>query len=393
MKNILALVSYYLPGYKSGGPVRSLSNLVEEVKDRFNFHIVTRDRDFGESQAYNNIRLGEWNEVGGARVFYCTPHQLTLLGLRRVISSVKYDVLYINGFFNPVFSIRAILLRRNRLIRRGPCIVAPQGEFSPGAFETRWVRKQAYVKLSRAIGTYGDVSWQASSSMERGDIQKHFGAEADIHLCADSVSPGLLSKKLEPPEKRPGKLKVVYISRIVPKKNLYGAIQLLSSLRGEVEFKIYGAIDDRSYWDKCQERIRSVPSSISVSYEGVVDHEEVVTMFSRSHVFLFPTFGENFGHVVLEALVAGCVPLVGDATPWQVIEKQRLGWTISVSQPDLWVSRLNQCLNMDQVAMDSYSNRCRSYARLLIANGGAAAAFEAMCEKADEQFRRRVSDG
>jgi len=393
MKDILSLVSYYLPGHKSGGPVRTLSNLVAEVGDRFNFHIVTRDRDFGDSLAYANIRPGEWNEVAGARVFYCTPHQLTAPGLRRVISSIGYDLLYINGFFNPIFSIRPALLRRSRLIRRGPCILAPQGEFSPGAFETRWVRKKAYVKLSGAIGTYGDVSWQASSPMERRDIERHFGADADVHLCADSVSPALLSKKLAPPEKRPGRLKVVYLSRIVPKKNLYGAIQLLLSLSGEVEFKIYGAIDDRAYWDRCLERIRSLPGNISVSYEGVVDHEDVVTVFSRSHVFLFPTLGENFGHVVLEAMVAGCVPLVGDETPWQDVERERLGWIMPASQPELWRSRLQECLNMDQSAMDSYSNRCRSYARSLIAKGGAAAAFEAMCEKADARFHRRVSDG
>jgi hypothetical protein len=46
---ILILNEYYLPGYKAGGPIRSISNLVSWLGDDFNFKIITTDRDYLDS--------------------------------------------------------------------------------------------------------------------------------------------------------------------------------------------------------------------------------------------------------------------------------------------------------------------------------------------------------
>lgn len=64
-------MGYYLPGFKSGGPVRSLSNMVDHLADSAEFYIVTRDKDLGDSRPYESIDGAEnWVEVGEAKVFY-----------------------------------------------------------------------------------------------------------------------------------------------------------------------------------------------------------------------------------------------------------------------------------------------------------------------------------
>ena len=51
----------------------------------------------------------------------------------------------------------------------------------------------------------------------------------------------------------------------------------------------------------------------------------VSQIFERHRVFLFPTMGENFGHVVPESLTAGCPVVTTDATPWQDLEDKGVG--------------------------------------------------------------------
>src|SRR5690606_23072653 len=64
---ILTFVHYYLPGYKSGGPVRTIANMVEHLSDQLDFWIVTSDRDALDSDPYPNVTIDAWNAVGKDR--------------------------------------------------------------------------------------------------------------------------------------------------------------------------------------------------------------------------------------------------------------------------------------------------------------------------------------
>src|SRR5207248_5639580 len=98
---ILIAIESYLPGWKYGGPVRSLSALVEALGDEFRFKIVTRDRDFKEKQAYPDVVPNRWQRVGKADVLYLTPRDLSLRSFQKVIAEVATQVIYLNSFFSP----------------------------------------------------------------------------------------------------------------------------------------------------------------------------------------------------------------------------------------------------------------------------------------------------
>ena len=57
-------------------------------------------------------------------------------------------------------------------------------------------------------------------------------------------------------------------------------------------------------------------------------------MLGKHHVFLFPTLGENFGQVILEAMTAGCAILISDATPWRGLQEKGYGWELPLAQPN-----------------------------------------------------------
>ena len=60
---ILCFVGHYLPGYRSGGPIRSISNLVENLGDEFKIHIICSDRDLSDKEPYANINTNTWKTV------------------------------------------------------------------------------------------------------------------------------------------------------------------------------------------------------------------------------------------------------------------------------------------------------------------------------------------
>ena len=98
-KKVLVLTHFYTPGYRGGGPIKSISNLVEILGNELDFYVVTSDRDLGSKAPYEGIRFDEWLEVGRAKVFYVGESPLWWLKIARVVSSRRFDLIYLNSFF------------------------------------------------------------------------------------------------------------------------------------------------------------------------------------------------------------------------------------------------------------------------------------------------------
>src|SRR6185437_5508431 len=67
---VLAILDIYLPGFKGGGPTRSLANMVSRLGDRIDFRIVALDRDLGDTKPYPGIRSGRWTKSEASSTFY-----------------------------------------------------------------------------------------------------------------------------------------------------------------------------------------------------------------------------------------------------------------------------------------------------------------------------------
>ena len=79
-KKVLIFIDWYLPGYKAGGPVQSISNMVEHLKEEFDFSIITRNTDYCERTPYSNILSNQWNALSnGIKVFYFSYKTLRAL--------------------------------------------------------------------------------------------------------------------------------------------------------------------------------------------------------------------------------------------------------------------------------------------------------------------------
>jgi len=84
---IFTLSDHYLPGYKAGGPIRTLNNMFDQLGNEFRFKIMTRDRDFGDNKHYPGIKLDDWNSVSKADVFYMPPNRRSLSDFKKLLCS------------------------------------------------------------------------------------------------------------------------------------------------------------------------------------------------------------------------------------------------------------------------------------------------------------------
>ena len=359
---VLAFITYYLPAYKAGGPVQSVSNMVERLCDHISIKILTSDRDIGEHTPFNSIKVNQWNTVGSALVFYLRSRQYTPLKIRSILNGIDYDVVYLNSYFSFRYSILPTTLWKFGVIKNTPFIIAPRGEFSTGALGLKKFKKRVFIMLARAMGLYRDVIWQASSSRERDDIKNSFGKNANV-LVAKNMSPLIKGDEISRSfrHKRKGYLKIIFLSRIAPMKNLHFALEMLKGLGGKLSFAIYGPIEDVRYWSRCQEIIREFDDKVKVKYHGTVEHDRVHSLMSENDIFFLPTLGENYGHVILEALSAGCPVLISDQTPWLELEKKGVGWDIPLRDFEKYQDILQKCISMDSYEYIKWSKKAQEY--------------------------------
>lgn len=348
MKKILIFTDYHLPGYKGGGVVRENVNAIERLGERYDFHVLTRGFDIGEKETYPGIALNDWNQLGKAKVFYAGHGQLSFATIRRVLKECSPDVICLTSFFSPL-GIKFLTLRRLGMTPDVPVILVPNGEFSPGALSLKATKKKIFRTLAFPGKLYSNLIWKAASELEKQDIERVVGTNCEIHI-APSMTPRVIFEDYsfeKKPLKKSGAARLVFLSRVVRKKNVLHTLELLAEISGEVIFDIYGPLEDEAYWQECKALIDRMPDNIKVCVRGSIPHDKVAAALSDYHFFVMPTLGENFGHVFLEAFAAGCPLLISDKTPWRDLEAKNLGWDLPLERQDLWRAALQECVEMD----------------------------------------------
>ena len=377
---VLILLSHYLPGYKAGGPIQSIANMAEALGDELDFRIVTCDRDIGERSSFTNIAVRRWVQVGKASVFYVPDTWSALWTLVRILITTPADLLYLNSFFARRYSMFVLFLRRLGLFRPKSVLLAPRGEFSIGALHIKSWRKRTYIALSKWLGLYANVLWHASSRFEESDIHNAFcqgesiavagpiarqdpeiGRKLRIMTAVDIPGAGRVGFRLPKRVKPSGGIRLVFLSRVSRKKNLDGALSALRGLTGEVLFDIYGPIEDQPYWKSCQGLIAGLPPNVEVKYRGEAHHDLVHQVLSEYDALLFPTHGENYGHVIREALSAGCPVIISDQTPWRGLEARGVGWDLPLRDMERIRSIIQTCIDMAPDDFAEWALRASDY--------------------------------
>lgn len=360
---ILTFAWHYTPGQKAGGALRSIVNLVETLGDEFEFRIITSDRDLRDTEPYPGLVRDQWLPVGKAWVMYLSPRGQSLGNLVRLLRHVKYDVIYLNSFFARRWSIVPLLLHRLGLARKVPVVLAPRGEFSAGALNIKPARKRIFLAVARLLGLYRRIIWQASTAYEEADIRRQVADSGATIFTASDLPCPVAHDQIARTErvKESGSLRAVFLSRISRMKNLDAALRMLNGLSGQVLLDIYGPAEDNDYWAECQATIAQLPENVRVNYRGHLPHDRVTNTLADYDLFVLPTLGENFGHVISEALTSGCPVLLSDQTPWRGLEEAGVGWDIPLDETDRSNAALQKCVDMGHEEHLAMRGRAREF--------------------------------
>ena len=390
----MVFCDYYLPGFKSGGGMWTVVNLVERFSDKYEFYVVTRNHDGKADRApYDSVKTGDWNQVGSAKAYYLRPRQLTIRAFAELIREVKPDF----AFLNSVFSLPSITFLRTRKtaeFSKLPVIVSPCGELSPATLKLKAVKKGLFLKYAQLAGLYRDVIWRASFETDAEEIRAAIGRNVEI-MCAPDLPPKTILPDLNianKPAKRPGSVRFVFVSRLVRKKNLHFLFERLAECTdGEIQLDIVGPIEDKEYWKECEAAALKLPANIELNVLGPMSYPETLEHMKLAHFFVLPTLTENFGYVFIEALACGCPLLISDRTVWGEIVERGSGWTVPIEDPERWSLMLRRCLEMDQDDYSKMSFAAREHAVNWLADPEIEQASEKLLERASGNHVQRTN--
>ncbi|UXV32713.1 glycosyltransferase [Mammaliicoccus sciuri] len=348
MKKLLIVAEYFRPGYKAGGPIKSIENLANVLNEDINIYILTRNHDLHEITPYN-IQKDKWIKQSENSLFYDNDN----LGFKtfKKINIDEFDYIYLNSLFS---STTIKFLIKNKTLQN--IFLSPRGELGEGALKLKRAKKLLFLKIVKWFRLYKNVTFIGSSKLEINEIIKFFPKNR-MYEVSNLSAP---SKYKFINNKVSGKVNIFFVSRITHKKNLSFLLDLLEKIEEEVNLKVIGPAEDEKYYQKCQELIEKLPSNININFVGSKDPNEIYALVKDEDYFILPTLNENYGHVIAEALSFKKPVILSDETPWnEYIIKNKLGYILNLNDV-LWINSLKEVIKQDSNDYEKYANNFRT---------------------------------
>ena len=378
---ILVLCDHFDPGFRAGGPITTICNMITRLSSIYEFYIITRDRDLLSIEPYD-ILLYEWVKYPDSHRYYISQIHLSFAKLKKLIEDISPRIIYLNSFFSYTFSIKILILKKLQLINNCSILLSPRGELKESALLKGRIKKMIYIKLSKFFSLYSPVLWQATNTSEEKCIKRLFNTNVKLVVASNITRPITKTKKLDFNIKKEDSLKLVFVGRIHRIKNLLYSLEILSEVKGEVEFDIIGLLEDHSYWTACKKMIDVMPENIHVNYIGDIPNNQVIRRLQNYHFLFLLSKGENFGQSIFEALSVGLPVITSNQTPWVQLEEKNAGWNLPLDSTKLILDKLNYCFKMNQTTYNNYVNGAISFASNYESNSGAFEANKTMFKTA-----------
>lgn len=330
-----------------GGPSQMVLGLSKALANQgVDVTILTTDSNGDFGQPPLDVPLDKPVPQDGyqVRYFRCFPfrrYKFSLDLLRWLWQHAgEFDLAHIHALFSPVSTAAATVARKQNL----PYILRPLGTLDPADLQKKRRLKQVYVGLWEGANLAGAAGIHFTSEQE-AKISQRFGTNApDIVIplgvtppedverlhatslreggfCTNDIINSETNVPLPTPTDVPGNVStqspiLLFMSRIDPKKGLDLLIPALETLLAEglgFQFILAGANpQDPEYERKIQQQIQASPLSSQTTITGFVEGEVKAALLQRADLFVLPSYYENFGIAVAEAMVAGTPVVISD---------------------------------------------------------------------------------
>ena len=342
-QQVLFIYDYFFPAFRAGGITQSTYNLFDALKGKFEINVICLNNDF------NGEPFDESKKLESA---YYINKFLILFYLFKS-SKKNLDIVYLNGVFSLFFFLIPLIYFKI-FYSKIRVVIAPRGMIQSGALEIRRFKKLFYLKIIKSLGLFNKVIWHATDEQEKIDIRKFFGDKVVVHVAANI--PKQPHSSFLPAKKESDNLKLIFLSLITEKKNLYLLLLSLKELNVNIQLDIYGPIKDQLYWQNCLNLISKMPSNIKINYMGVIEPVKVQGVIQNYHAFILPSKGENFGHAIYESLSVGRPVIISEFTPWKKLNEKKAGWNTQLNVKSITMA----ILELNSIDSQTYRLYCEN---------------------------------
>jgi glycosyltransferase involved in cell wall biosynthesis len=345
----------------SGGPPRTVSAIAMAGRGVWDAELFTTD--YVERKA-DSLLIGDFR--GHVNLLHRNAQTLfggilMTTGLwpafrTQLVRGIHPDVVHLHGLWSPYLAAFARTAREHGI----PYVVAPHGMLEPWSLTVRTRRKSFALKTYQGRILREAAAIHATSAGEAGNLRSLGITEAPIFVIPNAIEtpPASIGRERKSVE---GRRVLLFLSRIHPKKGLDILLRAWNDLRPtDWELMIVGHGDPR-YVEELK-RLCVNGKIANVEFHSHVDGDAREAMFARAAAFVLPTYSENFGNVVGEALIRGLPVITTTGTPWTVIAERNLGWYIEPTLECL-KGALTKLFATEAGALDAMGGRGHDYVK------------------------------
>ena len=327
-----------------GGPSQMVMGLSSALaRENVKVTILTTDSNGDSGQKPLDVPLNSPVKQDGYEIIYfrCSPfrrYKFSLDLLKWLNNHAhEFDLAHIHALFSPISSVAATVCRQKNL----PYILRPLGTLDPADLRKKKQLKQLYAAILERANLAGAAAIHFTSDQE-AKISERFGVSTHDLVIPLGVIPPLkeggrgggadggnaIRTQFGIPLNVP---LVLFMSRIDPKKGLNLLIPALEKLLaegGNFYFVLAGTNpQDPNYEEKIRLQIQNSPLRSHTTITGFVTGELKSALLQAADLFVLPSYYENFGIAVAEAMVAQVPVIISDQVHiWHQVRDSESGW-------------------------------------------------------------------
>lgn len=250
-----------------------------------------------------------------------------------VVWRVTPDIVHLHGLWNMGLHRCAVICRRWKI----PYVIAPRGMLEPWSLQQKWLKKRIARFLYQDRDLKCAAALHATAESEAGQFRK-LGFRNPVIVSPNGVN---VPKSFEPRNTRNARKRVLFVSRMHPKKGVLELVEawgrlvdsheslVVSEWCCELVYTVNGDFE-REYEAKVKAKVKELGLEDLFIFTGALSDDEKWEAYARADLFVLPTYSENFGIVVAEALWAGVPVITTKGTPWKDLEGYKCGYWIDI---------------------------------------------------------------
>ena len=170
---ILIYTDWFPPAFKAGGPIQSIYQLTQLLKEEYEIYVLSTTEDLNEDIEDQLSLKNQFVLFDGIQVIYLDSFHRSLTHIKRLSDAIQPQFVFFNGLFNKYFSKYLLYhFSRNPNVSS---IISLRGMLKSSALEQKERKKKIYIRILRWLISSKNVTFHCTSKDEESDLIKNFG--------------------------------------------------------------------------------------------------------------------------------------------------------------------------------------------------------------------------